>query len=83
MNSEFREGVKYKEGVKFKKSLIKGTYNECIQFFKDNVLSMQKVWIEDEKGNDILQTIRNIKGVQLVAELTPEQIKNKGHLIFE
>jgi hypothetical protein len=40
-------------------------------------------WIEDEKVKDILYTIRNIKGVQLVAELTPEQIKNKGHLIFE
>ena len=37
----------------------------------------------DEKVKDILYTIRNIKGVQLVAELTPEQIKNKGHLIFE
>ncbi len=40
-------------------------------------------WIEDEKVNDILQTVRGIKGVQLVAELTPDQIKNKGHLIFE
>jgi hypothetical protein len=39
--------------------------------------------IEDEKVKDILYTIRNIKGVQLVAELTPDQIKNKGHLIFE
>jgi hypothetical protein len=27
--------------------------------------------------------VRGIKGVQLVAELTPDQIKNKGHLIFE
>ena len=27
-------------------------------------------WIEDEKVKDILYTIRNIKGVQLVAELT-------------
>ena len=40
-------------------------------------------WIDDEKVNDILYTVRNIKGVQLVAELTPDQIKNKGHLIFE
>jgi hypothetical protein len=40
-------------------------------------------WIDDEKVNDILQTVRGIKGVQMVAELTPGQIKNKGHLIFE
>ena len=40
-------------------------------------------WIDDEKVNDILQTVRGIKGVQMVAELTPDQIKNKGHLIFE
>jgi hypothetical protein len=40
-------------------------------------------WIEDEKVNDILQTIRGMKGVQLVVELTPEHIKNKGNLIFE
>jgi hypothetical protein len=40
-------------------------------------------FIEDEKVNDITQSIRQIKGVQLVAELTPDQIKNKGHLIFE
>jgi hypothetical protein len=39
--------------------------------------------IDDEKVNDILQTVRDIKGVQMVAELTPDQIKNKGHLIFE
>ena len=40
-------------------------------------------FIEDEKVNDITQSLRQIKGVQLVAELTPDQIKNKGHLIFE
>ena len=40
-------------------------------------------WIEDEKVNDILQTVRDIKVVKMVAELTPDQIKNKGNLIFE
>jgi hypothetical protein len=40
-------------------------------------------WIEDEKVKEITQTIRDIKGVQLVVELTPDQIKNKGNLIFE
>jgi hypothetical protein len=40
-------------------------------------------WIENEKVKEIIQTIRDIKGVQLVVELTPDQIKNKGNLIFE
>jgi hypothetical protein len=40
-------------------------------------------WIEDDQVNDILQRVRGIKGVQMVAELTPDQIKNKGNLIFE
>lgn len=40
-------------------------------------------WVEDEKVKEISQTIRDIKGVQLVVELTPEHIKNKGNLIFE
>jgi hypothetical protein len=32
--------------------------------------------------NDMIGSIRNINGVQLVTELTNEKIKNKGHLIF-
>lgn len=39
-------------------------------------------WIEDEKVNDILQTVRGIKGVQLVAELTPIKSKIKGILFL-
>jgi hypothetical protein len=32
--------------------------------------------------SDMIASIRNINGVQLVTELTNEKIKNKGHLIF-
>ena len=32
--------------------------------------------------NDMISSIKTLKGVQLVIELTNEKIKNKGHLIF-
>jgi len=38
--------------------------------------------VEDEEMDVTLQAIRNIKGVQLVVELTNEQIRNKEHLVF-
>ncbi len=38
--------------------------------------------ISPERLHDIIQTLRNINGVQLVTELSPEKIRNKGHLIF-
>ncbi len=38
--------------------------------------------VEDEKISTIATGIRNIFGVQLVAELTSEQIKNKGNMMF-
>ncbi len=38
--------------------------------------------VEDEKIGTIATGIRNITGVQLVAELTSEQIKNKGNMMF-
>lgn len=38
--------------------------------------------VEDEKIGTIATAIRNISGVQLVAELTSEQIKNKGNMMF-
>lgn len=41
----------YKEGTRFKEILYKGTYKECIQYFKDNVLNTQKEWIRDERMN--------------------------------
>jgi len=38
--------------------------------------------VEDEKCNWIRDAIKTINGVQLVAELTNEQIKNKGNMVF-
>jgi hypothetical protein len=49
----------------------------------DFIWWIKGAWIEDDKVKEITQTIRDIKGVQLVVELTPEHIKNKGNLIFE
>ncbi len=40
-------------------------------------------FIEEEKLNWIKESIRSIKGVQMVAELSPDQIKNKGNMVFE
>ena len=39
-------------------------------------------YVDDEKCNWIKQTIKNMNGVQLVAELTNEKIKNKGNMVF-
>ena len=38
--------------------------------------------VENESVSDMINSIRNINGVQLVMELTNEKIRNKGHLIF-
>ena len=38
--------------------------------------------VDDDKCNWIRQAINNISGVQLVVELTNEQIKNKGNMVF-
>lgn len=38
--------------------------------------------VDNEKCNWIIQAVRSISGVQLVAELTNEQIKNKGNMVF-
>ncbi len=38
--------------------------------------------VDDEKCNWIKQSIKTIAGVQLVAELTNEQIKTKGNMVF-
>jgi len=38
--------------------------------------------VDDEKCDWIKQAVKNINGVQLVAELTNEQIKNKGNMVF-
>jgi len=38
--------------------------------------------VPDEECRILIQSIKNVNGVQLVVELTNEQIKNKGNLIF-
>ncbi len=38
--------------------------------------------VDDEQCNQLIQSIKNINGVQLVAELTNQNIKNKEYLIF-
>ena len=38
--------------------------------------------VDDDKCNWIKQSIKTINGVQLVAELTNEQIKTKGNMVF-
>jgi hypothetical protein len=37
---------------------------------------------DEDKCSWILQTVRQITGVQMIAELTNEKIKNKGNMIF-
>ncbi len=43
---------------------------------------MKGDFVDDEKCQFIRQTVNSIAGVQLVVELTNEQIKNKGNMIF-
>ncbi len=43
---------------------------------------MKGDWVDDEKCNWIKQSVKNLNGVQLVAELTNEQIRNKGNMVF-
>ena len=43
---------------------------------------MKYDFVEDELYNNIKAAIKKIKGVQLVVELSPEQIKNKGNMVF-
>lgn len=38
--------------------------------------------VDDEKCNWIKQSVRSLSGIQLVAELTNEQIRNKGNMVF-
>ena len=38
--------------------------------------------IETNGCRELMQAIKSLNGVQLVAELTNEKIRNKGHLIF-
>lgn len=43
---------------------------------------MKHELVEEEKCNWIKEIVRNIHGVQMVVELTNEQIKNKGNMVF-
>ncbi len=43
---------------------------------------MKYDFVDDEKCNWIRQSIRNLNGVQMTTELTNEQIKNKGNMVF-
>lgn len=43
---------------------------------------MKGDWVEDDKCNWIKQSVKSIGGVQMVAELTNEQIRNKGNMVF-
>jgi hypothetical protein len=38
--------------------------------------------VKEDTLQDLIQSVRNISGVQLVMELTNEKIRNKEHLIF-
>ena len=38
--------------------------------------------ISDEDCHRLIQSVKNMNGVQLAAELTNEHIKNKGNLVF-
>lgn len=48
----------------------------------DFIWLMKYDLVDDDKCTWIKQTVRNLSGVQLVAELTNEQIKNKGNMVF-
>lgn len=38
--------------------------------------------VPDEECRSLIQAVKSMSGVQMVAELTNEQIKNKGNLVF-
>jgi hypothetical protein len=38
--------------------------------------------IPDEDCHELIHSVKSINGVQLITELTNEQIKNKGNLVF-
>ncbi|MFY7900787.1 MAG: IPExxxVDY family protein, partial [Chitinophagaceae bacterium] len=48
----------------------------------DYLWLMKNDTVDDDTCNWIKQAIKTINGVQMVAELTNEQIKNKGNMVF-
>ncbi|MCG2612985.1 IPExxxVDY family protein [Terrimonas sp. NA20] len=43
---------------------------------------MKDDWVSDPDLQQFIQQVKSLNGVQLVAELTNERIKNKEHLVF-
>ena len=48
----------------------------------DFVWLMKGDAVDDAFCRELIQTVKNMNGVQMVAELTHEKIKNKSHLIL-
>lgn len=43
---------------------------------------MKGDFVDEEKCSWVKQAVKSIDGVQLIAELTNEKIKNKGNMVF-
>lgn len=43
---------------------------------------MKGDWVDNDRCDWIRQSVKSLNGVQLVAELTNEQIRNKGNMVF-
>lgn len=48
----------------------------------DFIWLMKGDYVDDESCRNILNTVKSLTEVQMVAELTNEKIKNKEHLVF-
>lgn len=48
----------------------------------DFLLLMKGDYVDEDKCKSIIEVIKSITSVQMVAELTHEKIKNKQHLVF-
>ena len=48
----------------------------------EDLKSAQQAALDMQGRKSNKNTVRNLSGVQLVAELTNEQIKNKGNMVF-
>ncbi len=48
----------------------------------DFIFFMKGDFVDTEKCNDIISSIKSIDCVQMVVELTNEMLKNKEHLVF-
>jgi hypothetical protein len=48
----------------------------------DFLFLMKGDYVDDTKCNSVITSIKTIEPVQMVLELTSEQIRNKEHLVF-